>query len=301
LFEFIAYLTELNSIPSGSSNPWVAARPSGVPGEGPGGRVDTVVSELRGPTRFVAYFPVGSECELQESVVAVAGCACFERGLDPPEVDVLFSTSTVVSIFARFADVLGCLALPSSDIFFGFASVRVPVEQSCVPTLADGPSGGFRKGCRACLCLLDLSGLRANGVVSVAVAPPVFSFARCSTLEGLSARQFCFRFVGVPAALADKGLINPTEPCSRGSPPLLPSGSDSLSQEFVVGRSWWRFVALCVASSVACFPAGSECKLQESVATVAGCACFERGCCFRSCCGWGSSSAYASVWVCREG
>ncbi|MQL69435.1 hypothetical protein Taro_001719 [Colocasia esculenta] len=31
LFEFITYLTGLNSNPSGSSDPWVAARPSGVP------------------------------------------------------------------------------------------------------------------------------------------------------------------------------------------------------------------------------------------------------------------------------
>ncbi|MQL96262.1 hypothetical protein Taro_028939, partial [Colocasia esculenta] len=44
LFEFIAYLTGLNSNPFGSSDPWVAARPSGVPGGGPGGRVVTVGS-----------------------------------------------------------------------------------------------------------------------------------------------------------------------------------------------------------------------------------------------------------------
>ncbi|MQL94420.1 hypothetical protein Taro_027080 [Colocasia esculenta] len=44
LFEFIAYLTGLNSNPSGSSNLWVAARPSRVPGGGPGGRVVTVMS-----------------------------------------------------------------------------------------------------------------------------------------------------------------------------------------------------------------------------------------------------------------
>ncbi|MQM18205.1 hypothetical protein Taro_051193, partial [Colocasia esculenta] len=37
LFEFIAYLTGLNSNPSGSSDPWVAAQPSGVLGEGPEG------------------------------------------------------------------------------------------------------------------------------------------------------------------------------------------------------------------------------------------------------------------------
>ncbi|MQL74564.1 hypothetical protein Taro_006916 [Colocasia esculenta] len=63
LFEFIAYLTGLNSNPSRSSDPWVVARPSGVPGGGPGGRVVTVVTS----------FPAGSECELQESVAAVAG------------------------------------------------------------------------------------------------------------------------------------------------------------------------------------------------------------------------------------
>ncbi|MQL86195.1 hypothetical protein Taro_018725 [Colocasia esculenta] len=42
LFEFIAYLTRLNSNPFGSSDPWVAARPSGVPGGGPGGRGPSV-------------------------------------------------------------------------------------------------------------------------------------------------------------------------------------------------------------------------------------------------------------------
>ncbi|MQM09333.1 hypothetical protein Taro_042202 [Colocasia esculenta] len=42
LFEFIAYLTGLNSNPSGSSDPWVAARPSGSLAGGPGGQVVTV-------------------------------------------------------------------------------------------------------------------------------------------------------------------------------------------------------------------------------------------------------------------
>ncbi|MQM08261.1 hypothetical protein Taro_041114, partial [Colocasia esculenta] len=32
----------------------------------------------------------------------------------------------------------------------------------CVPALADGPSGGFRKGYRACLCLMGLSWLQAS-------------------------------------------------------------------------------------------------------------------------------------------
>ncbi|MQL75031.1 hypothetical protein Taro_007406 [Colocasia esculenta] len=33
---------------------------------------------------------------------------------------------------------------------------------------------------------------------------------------------------------------------------VVPCGRDSLSQEFVVGRSWWRFVVPFVASSVSC-------------------------------------------------
>ncbi|MQM12936.1 hypothetical protein Taro_045858 [Colocasia esculenta] len=70
LFEFIAYLTGLNSNPSGSSDPWVAAQPLGSLAGGPGGPVVTVV----------ASFPAGSKCELQESVATVAGCACFECG-----------------------------------------------------------------------------------------------------------------------------------------------------------------------------------------------------------------------------
>ncbi|MQL98126.1 hypothetical protein Taro_030829 [Colocasia esculenta] len=42
LFEFIAYLTRLNSNPSRSSDPWVAARPSESLAEGPGGQVVTL-------------------------------------------------------------------------------------------------------------------------------------------------------------------------------------------------------------------------------------------------------------------
>ncbi|MQM13415.1 hypothetical protein Taro_046340 [Colocasia esculenta] len=69
------------------------------------------------------------------------------------------------------------------------SSVPISWAVPCVSALADDPSGGFRKGCHACLCLLGLSWLRASGAVSVVVAKPVFSFARCSALEGLSARQ----------------------------------------------------------------------------------------------------------------
>ncbi|MQM13533.1 hypothetical protein Taro_046458, partial [Colocasia esculenta] len=58
----------------------------------------------------------------------------------------------------------------------------------------------------------------------------------------------------VPAALAGKGLVIPTEPYSRGLPPY--------------------------SLQMASFPAGSGRELQESVAAVAGCVCFERGCYF---------------------
>ncbi|MQM07023.1 hypothetical protein Taro_039856 [Colocasia esculenta] len=44
-------------------------------------------------------------------------------------VDVLSSTSAVVSFPVQVVDVLSCLALSTSDVFLGFASVPVPVEQ----------------------------------------------------------------------------------------------------------------------------------------------------------------------------
>ncbi|MQM18474.1 hypothetical protein Taro_051466 [Colocasia esculenta] len=103
LFEFIAYLTGLNSNPSGSSDPWVAVRPSRVPGLGPrrSGRYSGIraqgsneiynglitmavpkkgTSTLLACPCIVVSFPAESECELQESVDVVAGCTCFERG-----------------------------------------------------------------------------------------------------------------------------------------------------------------------------------------------------------------------------
>ncbi|MQM18981.1 hypothetical protein Taro_051980 [Colocasia esculenta] len=67
----------------------------------------------------------------------------------------------------------------------------VPVSRavSCMPALADDPSGGFQKGCRACLCLLGLSWLQASCADFCGGCLASFSFARCSALEGLSARQ----------------------------------------------------------------------------------------------------------------
>ncbi|MQL92358.1 hypothetical protein Taro_024989 [Colocasia esculenta] len=152
LFEFIAYLTGLNSNPSGSSDPWVAARPSGVPGRGLGGRVVTVVSELRGPTRFV-----------------------------------------MVGVFARAKQMLVC----------------------CVAPLAEC--------CGTWLRLLSaLCWLVVNSKLCCA---RFWLLRRCPLVEvHRLAAVFWWCFLEV----------------------------DSLSQEFVAGRSWWRFVAPCVGSSVSC-------------------------------------------------
>ncbi|MQM19702.1 hypothetical protein Taro_052712 [Colocasia esculenta] len=75
LFEFIANLTGLNSNPFGSSDPWVAARPSETLAGGPGGRILQWYQ-----SSGVASFPAGFKCELQETVSAIAGCTCYERG-----------------------------------------------------------------------------------------------------------------------------------------------------------------------------------------------------------------------------
>ncbi|MQM07975.1 hypothetical protein Taro_040828 [Colocasia esculenta] len=73
LFGFIAYLTGLNSNPSGSSDPWVAVRPSGsLAGSGRSGRYSGI--------RAQGSNEIGFERELQKSVAAVAGCVCYERG-----------------------------------------------------------------------------------------------------------------------------------------------------------------------------------------------------------------------------
>ncbi|MQL99720.1 hypothetical protein Taro_032446 [Colocasia esculenta] len=83
----------------------------------------------------------------------------------------------------------------------------------------------------------------------------------------LLSRVVASAFVGVPTALA---------------------GMDSLSQEFVAGR-WWSSDLWVVAQpsgslagvrEVASFQAGSGCELQKSVAAIAGCAYYERGCWF---------------------
>ncbi|MQM11507.1 hypothetical protein Taro_044415 [Colocasia esculenta] len=56
----------------------------------------------------------------------------------------------------------------------------------CVSALADGPSGGFRKGCRARLCLLGLSWLQASCAGFCGGCPASSLFARpARLLEGV--------------------------------------------------------------------------------------------------------------------
>ncbi|MQL69935.1 hypothetical protein Taro_002247 [Colocasia esculenta] len=80
----------------------------------------------------------------------------------------------------------------------------------CVPTLADGPFGGFRKGCRACLCLLGLSWLQASCAGFCGGCPASFSFARCSALEGLSSSLSWVWVAEVVEALFRCGPASPS-------------------------------------------------------------------------------------------
>ncbi|MQL80887.1 hypothetical protein Taro_013333, partial [Colocasia esculenta] len=109
--------------------------------------------------------------------------------------------------------------------------------------------------------------------------------------------RFCFRLLEFLLLWLVRDWLSLQSLVCEAHPPLLSSGRDSLSLEFVARWSWWRFVASCVASSVSCkrecslyrelrvsflqvlrvasFPIGSEC-----VAAAVGGACFERGCWF---------------------
>ncbi|MQM01307.1 hypothetical protein Taro_034063 [Colocasia esculenta] len=126
LVEFIAYLTGLNSNPSGSSDPWVAARRSGVPGGVPGGRVVIVV----------VSFPVGSECELQESVAAVAGCACFERGcwFPRPAVGFVLGLRVCVGVSRRLREPACGVAFTGAGLWS--AELVLPKAALCVLLVA---------------------------------------------------------------------------------------------------------------------------------------------------------------------
>ncbi|MQL74565.1 hypothetical protein Taro_006917 [Colocasia esculenta] len=83
-----------------------------------------------------------------------------------------------------------------------------------------------------------LTPLVSAGVVCVARPRLAVVALRCS-LPLLSSTLL------VPATLAGEGLVIPTGPCSRGSPPLFPSARGSSSRELGVGRVAEAAVALC--------------------------------------------------------
>ncbi|MQM14209.1 hypothetical protein Taro_047138 [Colocasia esculenta] len=57
---------------------------------------------------------------------------------------------------------------------------------------------------------------------------------------------FCFRFVRVPTALAGEGLVIPTKPCSRGSPPYsLQVGTRCRRSSLSNGRGGGVFAVRC--------------------------------------------------------
>ncbi|MQM17856.1 hypothetical protein Taro_050841, partial [Colocasia esculenta] len=78
--------------------------------------------------------------------------------------------------------------------------------------------------CLWALNLVEVRGSRAGGETSVSRGCSVSLMVTPGCPFPTSWRSgmlFASAFVGVPAALAGKGLVIPTEPCSRGSPPTL--------------------------------------------------------------------------------
>ncbi|MQL78384.1 hypothetical protein Taro_010814 [Colocasia esculenta] len=157
------------------------------------------------------------------------------------------------------------------------ATMAVP----CVSALADGPSGGFRKGCHAYLCLLGLSWLQANCAISVVVATPVlfrpggsacgpstwwrsevvvpvvrrcFSHGCSVSLVVTPGCSFLTSWVWDVGACVVRLWSHVVAPVFRVVFDLTRveveaflfaatlAGRDSLSQEFVAGRSWWWLV-----------------------------------------------------------
>ncbi|MQM08000.1 hypothetical protein Taro_040847 [Colocasia esculenta] len=142
-------------------------------------------------------------------------------------------------------------------------------------------SGGFRSvfsqfrspvlGCQSVVAptCMDSRPCSVSGVRSSSACGP-------STLWRSEVAMLEFPIFGVPAALASEGLVIPTGPCSRGSPPLLPSARGSSSPELGVGRVAKAAVAPCVVCG---FPACFVHVLQVAVLL-----CRVRGECDRSMC-----------------
>ncbi|MQL85082.1 hypothetical protein Taro_017599 [Colocasia esculenta] len=128
LFEFIAYLTGLHSNPSGSSDSWVAVRPSGSLAG-----VREVGSLQWYQSSGVVSFQARSECELQESVAVVAWCACFERGGWFARAAVVFVVGLRIRVGLWSAELVeGVLALLAVPLLWGESLLDVPLLLGCV-------------------------------------------------------------------------------------------------------------------------------------------------------------------------
>ncbi|MQM21314.1 hypothetical protein Taro_054354, partial [Colocasia esculenta] len=88
-------------------------------------------------------------------------------------------------------------------------------------------------------------------ICALVVMVEVLPGPACIASAVLLAAVFSLKFpiFGVPAALTGEGLVISTGPCSRGSPPLLPSARGSSSRELSVRRVAEAAVAPCVVSS----------------------------------------------------
>ncbi|MQL97189.1 hypothetical protein Taro_029875 [Colocasia esculenta] len=230
----------------------------------------------------------------------------------------------------------------------------------CVPALADDPSGGFQKGCHACLCQLGLSWLQANCAVSVGGCHASSLFARevvgrsqrlasergglcvpllaaCGGgLVALAVTEFLTLFPMASILRVLSGCLVQTPDCCfcnlfLGAIRGITGEFSSLTLWSVRGAGWFCLWALDLVEflllwlvrdwlsllslvheahppyslqvfgsvggsttfggpwrgsersgrySGGYLPVGSECELQESVAAVVGCACFECGCYF---------------------
>ncbi|MQM13371.1 hypothetical protein Taro_046297 [Colocasia esculenta] len=153
------------------------------------------VFDSAGSAGVVASFPVGSKCELQESVAVVTGCACCERscGLARAAVGFVVGLRVRVGVSQRLREptcgvaftgagllpvdpVEGVLALLAVPLLWGVSLLDVPLLLGCVllavclALRACAPLG-------AVLCSVDIFA-RAKQILVCRVAPLV---ERCDT------------------------------------------------------------------------------------------------------------------------
>ncbi|MQM01473.1 hypothetical protein Taro_034226 [Colocasia esculenta] len=131
-------------------------------------------------------------------------------------------------------------------VFVLYGGVPISRAVPCVPALADDPSGGFRKGCRACLCLLSLSWLQASCDVSVggchtsSLSPGARHLSACP-------RDRLLPLPGTPSPvrLCQRGLLRAMGVSSNG---LRAEGENS-------GDSGLVWVSVVIEALVRCGPA----------------------------------------------